>query len=85
MKMNIIVVFQLQTSMEQMLSLLQHQQQEMTVLKEELGQQKHTVTVIETLQSQMDNLQVALETKVTGALSQHSHTESILLHMLTLQ
>ena len=69
---------QLQTSVQQMLQLLQIQQREIESLRLELQQQQQTSEVVGNLQSQIDGLEGAMVSKVIGVLSQHSQSESIL-------
>ena len=68
----------MQTSLQDMLTLLQGQQREISELRVALDQQRQTNQSVEALQGQLDQLEGALSSKVTGALTQHQHTQCIL-------
>lgn len=76
--MDMARIEQLQCSVQQMVSLLQTQQREIEHLRSEFNQQLGTSDKLEGLQSQIDNLEGLLTSKVSETLTQHSVTESIL-------
>ncbi len=71
-------VSQLQTSMQQMLSLLQFQQREIESIRSELQSKEETGQVMTNLQAQMDSLEHALASRVAASLSEHTQSEGIL-------
>ena len=77
---HIPLFLQMQTSLQQMLTILQTQQKEIEQLRSELSQQTQSNEAIETLQSQLDRLEGALSSKVAGALSEHHTVQCILRH-----
>ena len=72
---------EMQTSLQDMLTILQAQQKEIEQLRSSLSQQRQTGETIEALQNQLDQLEGALSSKVTGALTQHHHVQCILFEV----
>ena len=71
-------VSQLQASVQQMLSMLQYQQREIESIRSELQDKQETGQVMSNLQTQMDNLEGALASRVAASLSEHTQSEGIL-------
>ncbi len=61
-----------------MVSMLQFQQREIESLRIELQAKQEGSDVVQNLQSQIDNLEGALASRVAASLSEHTQSESIL-------
>jgi ssRNA-specific RNase YbeY (16S rRNA maturation enzyme) len=72
------VCSQMKLSMQSMVSLLQTQQQEIEQLRMEIRVQQQATDTISSLQSHIATLETDLTSRLTGALDQHSQSESIL-------
>lgn len=71
-------ITKMQNSLQHMLTILQTQQSEIKNLRSELQQQQQSNEAVEHLQSQLDQLEEALSSTVTGALTQHHNAQCIL-------
>ena len=60
-----------------MLTMLQYQQREIESIRSELQDKRETGQVMSNLQTQMDNLEGALASRVAASLSEHTQSEGI--------
>ena len=77
--MDAATVSQLQASVQQMLNMLQYQQREIESIRSELQDKEESGQVMSNLQTQMDNLEGALASRVAASLSEHTQSEGIVL------